>query len=223
MLSVKEAKFGLADTGIITDNLLISAITKPPVPQITQNMAIPYTPKISVTNEIKIKRACGKIELDFINTDVNSSHIIYYQIYVDHQLLIDRSAGFEIPADSQFTKTELIFQNDPPDENLQIDFYFWADEANQIQLNGHRVRCGFGSELAAAAAIKIEKEGYQAIYAEFASTGASYTYYLKAFNSGITLDTGNDPLSIEGLLPYSEFYFTPLENEIVYLTGISLI
>jgi len=223
MLNFKEAKLGLADTNVVADNLLISAIAKPPTPQITENMEIPYTPKTSIINEIKIKRACGKIEFNFTNTDIVNPHTIYYQIYVDNHLVIDRSTGFVISADSQLAKTELIFQVDPADEDLQVDFYFWADEADKIQLEDHRIRCGFGSELAAAAAIKIEKEGYQAIYAEFASTGASYTYYLKAFNSGITLDTGNDPLSIEGLLPYSEFYFTPLENEIVYLTGITLV
>lgn len=225
MLACKEVRLGLADTGIIIDELLIASIAKPPTPQITENMIIPYTPKTSVLNEIKLRRACGKIEINFTNLDTENPHAVYYQIFIDNHLVINRSSGFGINADSQLTRTELIFQVDPADENLQIDFYYWADEAGRIQLDYHRVRCGFGSELAAAAALKIEKEGQQAIYAEFATThsGGTYIYYLKAFNSGIVLQSNISNLSISGLLPYSELFFTPQENEIVYITGITLV
>jgi hypothetical protein len=225
MLAFKEAKLGLADTDTVIDNLLISAIAKPPTPQIIENMGIPYTPKTSICNEVKCKRAVGKVELNFTNNDVSDPHTVYYQIYVDNQLVIDRSTGFEILAGSQLAKIELVYQIDPADKDLELDFYFWADEAGQIQLDNHRARCGFGSETAATACIKIEKESLQAIYAEFATThgGGTYTFTLKAFHSGVSLKTGSTNLSMSDLLPYSEFYLTPQVNEIVYLTGISLV
>ena len=49
---------------------------------------------------------------------------------------------------------------------------------------------------------------------------------MKATNSGVTLASGTHsagPALDNSMLPNSEFYFTPLTDEIVYLTGISLV
>jgi hypothetical protein len=225
MLKCKEVKLGLADTGVITDNLTITATAKPPTAQITENLSIPYTPKQSICDEIKFSRITGQVKLNFTNLDAQTAHTIYYQIYIDNALVIDRSTGFSIGAGSTLAKTELVYQVDPADAEIEADIYFWVDTASQIKLDDHRIRSGFGSESVAAAAIKIEKESMQAIYAEFATThtGGTYTYNLKAYYSGITLKTGSTNLSISDLLPYTELYFTPQANEIVYLTSISLV
>jgi len=117
-LAFKEAKLGLADTGIQSDNLLIRETTKPGSPQITENQSIPYEIKSSTCNECKVKRIAGQVDLNFTNLDGVNPHTINYQIYVDGQLVVDRSSGFEIGAGSTLAKTELIYQGDPADEDI---------------------------------------------------------------------------------------------------------
>jgi hypothetical protein len=225
MLACKEALLGLADTGVITDTLTITATAKPPTAQVIENLSIPYTPKQSVCDEIKFNRITGQVKLNFTNLDAQTAHTIYYQVYVDNALVIDRSTGFSISSGSTLAKTELIYQVNPADAAIAVSIFFWVDTASQIVLNDHRIRAGFGSESASAAVIKIEKESMQAVYAEFATThsGGTYAFALKAFASGVTLVTGAGALSKSDLLPYTELYLTPQTNEIVYLTAISLV
>jgi len=225
MLVCKEAKLGKADTGVVDDDLAIVETGKPATAQVTENLSIPFEIKTSICNEIKLKRIAGQVKLNFTNLDAQAAHTIYYQIYLDNVLVIDRSTGFEITAGSTLAKTELVYQNDPTDEDVEVDIYFWVDVTEQIQLEDHKIVCGFGSETVASPAIKIEKEAMQAVYAEIATThsGGTYAFALKSFYSGISLATGAGALAKEALLPYTELYLTPQTNEIVYLTGISLI
>jgi len=223
MLQFKEAKLGLADTGVQTDNLTIADTSKPGSPQITENQSIPYEIKTSTCNECKVKRIAGQVDLNFTNLDGGNPQTIYYQIYVDGQLVVDRSSGFSIGAGSTLAKTELIYQVDPTDEAVSTQIYLWVSTTNQIRLDDHRVRCGIGAEQNTYA-IEIEKDYQQAVYAEFATTDAAYTYKLKAKYSGVELKTGTDvALSICTMLPYLQLYLEPQTDKFIYLTGISLV
>lgn len=223
-LAFKEALLGLADTTVQSDNLTITDTAKPGSPQITENQSIPYTPKSSTCNECKVKRIAGQVDLNFTNLDGVNPHTIYYQIYVDGQLVVDRSSsGFVIGAGSTLAKTELIYQVDPADKDVTTTMYFWADEASKIRLDDHRVRCGIGAEQNTYA-IEIEKEFQQALYVEFGTTGTAYTAKLKAKNSGVELKSVTDQaLSICTMLPYSQLYLEPQTDKFIYLTGISLV
>lgn len=222
-LAFREAKLGLADTGVKSDNLTITDTSKPGSPQITENQSIPYEIKTSTCNECKVKRIAGQVDLNFTNLDGLSDHTIYYQIYVDGQLVVDRSSGFSIGAGSTLAKTELIYQIDPADKDVTTQIYLWADEAGHIRLDDHRVRCGIGVEQETKA-VEIEKDYQQAVYAEFATTGTSYTYKLKAKYSGVIPKQGTDEsLSICTMLPYTELHLVPQTDKFVYITGISLV
>lgn len=221
-LAFKEAKLGLADTGVEIDNLIISDTTKPASPQITENQSIPYEPKTSTCNECKVKRIAGQVDLNFTNLDGANPQTIYYQIYVDGALVIDRSSGFEIGAGNTLAKTELIYQVDPADEDVTTQIYLWVSTADQIRLDDHRVRCGIGAEQSTKA-IEIEKDYQQGIYAEFGTTGASYTYKLKAKHSGVLLSEGSAALSTSTMLPYTELHLEPQTDKFAYVTGISLV
>lgn len=223
MLQFKEAKLGLADTGVQTDNLTIADTSKPGSPQITENQSIPYEIKTSTCNECKVKRIAGQVDLNFTNLDGGNPQTIYYQIYVDGQLIVDRSSGFSIGAGSTLAKTELIYQVDPTDEDVSTQIYFWVSTTNQIRLDDHRARCGIGAEQNTYA-IEIEKDYQQAVFAEFATTGTAYTFNLKAKSSGVELETGTDvALSICTMLPYTQLYLEPQTDKFIYLTGISLV
>ncbi|MGB3341315.1 MAG: hypothetical protein WBB37_07535 [bacterium] len=222
-LAFKEAKLGLADTGVEADALTITDISKPGSPQITENQSIPYEIKTSICNECKVKRVAGQVDLNFTNLDGVDPHTIYYQIYADGELIVDRSTGFSIGAGSTLAKTELIYQVDPADEDVTTQIYLWADEASQIRLDDHRVRCGIGVEQETKA-VEIEKDYQQAVYAEFATTGASYDYKLKAKYSGVVIKEGTDTaLSICTMFPYTELHLVPQADKFVYITGISLV
>lgn len=222
-LAFKEAKLGLADTGVQSDNLTITDTSKPGSPQITENQSIPYEIKTSICNECKVKRIAGQVDLNFTNLDGAFGHNLYYQIYVDGQLVVDRSGGFMIDPGATLAKTELIYQVDPPDEDVTTQMYFWADVADLIRLDDHRVRCGIGVELETKA-VEIEKDYQQAVYAEFATTGTSYDYKLKAKYSGVILKQSTDEsLSICTMLPYTELHLVPQADKFVYITGISLV
>lgn len=221
-LAFKEAKLGLADSGVVADALLITPIAKPPSPQTTYNAVIPYEPKTSTCNEVKVKRAAGQVDLNFTNTDGVNPHTIKYQIYVDGQLVVDRQTGFEIAAGSTLAKTELIYQVDPADATLSVQIYYWADTADKIRLDDHRIRAGIGAELEAKC-VEIEKEYAQAVYAEFQSTGDAYTYKLKATYSGALLKTGSAELAVSQMLPYSELHLVPQADRFAYVTAISLV
>lgn len=223
MLQFKEAKLGLADTGVQTDNLTIADTSKPGSPQITENQSIPYEIKTSTCNECKVKRIAGQVDLNFTNLDGSNPQTIYYQIYVDGQLIVDRTSGFSISAGSTLAKTELIYQVDPTDEDVSTQIYFWVSTTNQIRLDDHRVRCGIGAEQNTYA-VEIEKDYQQAVYAEFATTGTAYTFNLKAKSSGVELKTDTDAaLSICTMLPYTQLYLEPQTDKFIYLTGISLV
>lgn len=222
-LAFKEAKLGLADSGVVSDNLTISDISKPASPQITQNMEIPYEPKASICNECKVKRIAGQIDLNFTNLDGVNPQTIYYEIYADGQIVVDNSSGTEIGAGSTLVATHLIYQTDPADENVTVTMFFWVSTADQIRLDDHQVRCGIGAELETTA-VEIEKDYQQAIYAEFGTTGTSYEFKLKAKYSGVILKNGTDvALSICDMLPYSELHLKPQTDKFIYITGISLV
>lgn len=224
-LAFKEAKLGLADSGVVVDNVLIIYTSKPATPQVTYNAQIPYEAKTSICNEIKVKRAAGQVDLNFENLDLSNPHTIYYQIYVDGTLVVDRSVGFEIGAGSTLAKTELIYQIDPPDQNLNVQIYLWADTNDDIELDDHQVRAGIGAEQNVAV-LEIEKEYAQGIIANFGSTGTTWTWSLQTKYSGVTYEFGDQTTNLEivsQLLPYSKLFLVPVANKFAYIAGISLV
>lgn len=224
-LAFKEAKLGMADSGVVVDNTLIIYTSKPATPQITYNAQIPYEAKTSICNEIKVKRAAGQVDLNFTNLDVVNPHTIYYQIYVDGTLVVDRSVGFEIGAGSTLAKTELIYQIDPPDQNLNVQVSLWADTNDDIELDDHQVRAGIGAEQNAVV-LEIEREYAQGMIANFGSTGITWTWSLQTKYSGVTFEEGNQTANLEivsQMLPYSKLYLVPLADKFAYVAGISLV
>jgi len=223
-LAFKEAKLGLADSGSVIDNLSIDYTSKPPTPQITYNAQIPYEVKTSTCNEIKVKRAAGLVDLNFTNNDAVNPHTIKYQIFVDGSLVVDRSTGFEIDAGSTLAKHEVIYQVDPTDQNLNVQVYLWADEIEKIDLDDHQIQAGIGAEQNTKC-LEIQKDYAQGLYAEFHPIVAGNSIYrLKAKYSGATIMTGDgNSFSLSQIIPYTELYFEPAANDVIYLTGISLV
>jgi hypothetical protein len=92
-LAFKEAILGLADSGVIPDALVITDITKPTNAQVAYTANIPYTPKTSTCNEIKVKRAAGLVDLNFTNLDAVDPHTIKYEIWVEGRADLPGGSG----------------------------------------------------------------------------------------------------------------------------------
>jgi hypothetical protein len=122
-------------------------------------------------------------------------------------------------------KTELIYQIDPPDQNLNVQIYLWADTNDDIELDDHQVRAGIGAEQNVAV-LEIEKEYAQGIIANFGSTGTTWTWSLQTKYSGVTYEFGDQTTNLEivsQLLPYSKLFLVPVANKFAYIAGISLV
>jgi hypothetical protein len=222
-LAFKEAKLGLADSGTVADALVITDITKPTNAQVAYAANIPYTPKTSTCNEIKVKRAAGMVDLNFTNLDAVDPHTIKYEIWVDGVKVIDRSTGFEILQGGTLAKSELIYQVDPADAVLNVAIYLWADEASQVRLDDHRVRAGIGSEQEIKC-LEIEKEYMQGLYLHCTVVGmGSAAYLLNAHYSGVKIAGANTELAISQMLPYTDLVLNPSSGDFIYLDGISLV
>ena len=221
MLACKEALLGLYDSTVVSDALTITATEKPTTPDLTIAAAIPYTSISSTCNEVKLKRAAGQVILNFTNLDPSNPHTVYYQIYVDSVLTIDNSAGSEIAMGSTLEAIEVLGQADPADATLTVDIYLWVDVTEQIRLDDHRVKAGFGSETSAAEAIRIEREAMQGLYAGLLASDTTPAYALMALNSGVSLATGTTSIALSTMLPESRLYLTPPADEFIYFTGIS--
>jgi len=222
-LAFKEAILGLADSGSVADALVITDITKPTNAQIVYAANIPYTPKTSTCNEIKVKRAAGKVDLNFTNLDAVDPHTIKYEIWVDGVKVIDRSTGFEILQGGTLAKSELIYQVDPADAVLNVAVYLWADEASQIRLDDHRVYAGIGSEQEIKC-LEIEKEYMQGLYMHCTVVGmGAADYIIYAHYSGAKITNAATQLAISQMLPYTDVVLKPSAGEFIYLDGISLV
>lgn len=222
-LAFKEAQLGLADSGSVPDALVITDTTKPTNPQIAYAANIPYTPKTSTCNEIKVKRAAGMVDLNFTNLDAVNPHTIKYEIWVDGLKVIDRSSGFEILQGGTLAKSELIYQVDPADAVLNVSVYLWADAASQIRLDDHRVRAGIGSEQEIKC-LEIQKEYLQGLYVQGAVVGAGFAEVnLYAHYSGLYITGGSVSILISQMLPYTDLVLKPQAGDFNYLLGISLV
>ncbi len=222
-LAFKEAQLGLADSGSVPDALVITDTTKPTNPQIAYAANIPYTPKTSTCNEIKVKRAAGMVDLNFTNLDAVNPHTIKYEIWVDGLKVVDRSSGFEILQGGTLAKSELIYQVDPADAVLNVSVYLWADAASQIRLDDHRVRAGIGSEQEIKC-LEIQKEYMQGLYLKCSVVGGGFAeYILNAHYSGAKITGASSELAISQMMPYTDLILKPSADAFVYLDAISLV
>lgn len=222
-LAFKEAKLGLADSGSVPDALVITDITKPTNPQVAYTAQVPYTPKTSTCNEIKVKRMAGNTEMNFTNLDAVNPHTIKYEIWVDGVKVIDRSSGFEILQGGTLAKTELLYQVDPADANWSVQIYLWADAASQIRLDDHRIRAGIGSEQEIKC-LDIEKEYMQGLYMKCTVVGGGLAeYILYARYSGVKISGASSEMALSQMMPYTEMVLKPDAGSFIYLDGISLV